>query len=78
MIHEVTTAYADAGATAVDIVDGDLTADIIEFQCDADVLGEYSVSTALPMPLATVSTSRARLMLSTPPRQPSLWLAMQL
>ena len=45
MIHEVTTAYADAGATAVDIVDGDLTADIIvTSSVDADTVGEYSVS----------------------------------
>jgi len=44
VIHEATTPYSDAGATALDIVDGDLTGSIITTNnVDENVVGSYSV-----------------------------------
>ena len=42
--HPVTTAYTDAGATAHDNRDGDITANIVELDnVDSNVVGSYTV-----------------------------------
>ncbi len=42
MIHEVNTNYTDAGATATDLEDGDITANIVSTgSVDTSILGIY-------------------------------------
>ena len=48
VVHEAATGYTDAGATALDTVDGDLTSEIdVENGVDAQVLGECRVNYAV-------------------------------